>query len=154
MAEICHHTKVFYSPALKTLCYTGFAFSFRHSFRPSFLPSAQLPDTFSSQFFSRNISVAKLKLGTHIPNGLMFRVYRNQGQGPITLGVTSLDWFYNLNFRYRFPRNYESCNVDSWYTNEQWALGVTSPHRFYNLPLMKMFCHTFIKNLKGYKVET
>ena len=63
------------------------------------------------------MKAVKLKLGTHMDNGLMFGVYQNQGQGHITLGVTSLDMFYNL-------------------------------------PLMKNFCHTFLKNCKGYKVET
>ena len=58
----------------------------------------------------------QLKLGTHMENGLMYCVYKNQGQGLITLGVTSLD-------------------------------------RFYSLPLMKIFCHTFLKNYKVYKVE-
>ena len=48
-------------------------------------------------------------------SGLMYRVYQNQGQEPITLGVTSLD-------------------------------------RFYILPLMKSFRHTFFKNCKGLPV--
>ena len=34
------------------------------------------------------------------------------------------------------------------------TFGITSPDRFYNLPLMKHFCHTFLKNCKGNKVET
>ena len=38
----------------------------------------------------------KLKLGTHMDNGLMYCVHENQGKGPITYGVTSLDRFYNL----------------------------------------------------------
>ena len=63
------------------------------------------------------MKVAKLKLGTHIDNGLMYGVYRNQGQGPITLGVTSFDRFYNLtllkNVYYKFLRNYESCKVET-----------------------------------------
>ena len=63
------------------------------------------------------MKAVKLKLGTRTDNGLMYCVNQNQGQELITLGVTSLD-------------------------------------RFYNLPLMKNFCHTFLKNCKGYKVET
>ena len=55
----------------------------------------------------------------------MYRDYRNQGQGPISLGVTFLDMFYNLpmmkQFRYRFLRNYESCKIETWYTHAQWA---------------------------------
>ena len=63
------------------------------------------------------MKVVKLKLGTHMENGLMYRVYQNQGQEFIILRVTSLD-------------------------------------KFYNLPLMKNFCHIFLKNCKGYKIET
>ena len=37
-----------------------------------------------------------MKLGTHIPSGLLHRVYQNQGQGSIPPGVTSLDRFYNI----------------------------------------------------------
>ena len=33
----------------------------------------------------------KLKLGTHMDSGLLYHIYQNQGQGPITLGVTPLD---------------------------------------------------------------
>ena len=51
----------------------------------------------------------KLKLGTCMHSGLMYPVYQNQGQGPITLRVASLDRFYNLplmkNFHHRhFPQ--------------------------------------------------
>ena len=59
------------------------------------------------------MKAVKLKLGTHMDNGLN----QNQGQEPISLGVTSFD-------------------------------------RFYNFPLMKKFCGTFLKNCKGNKVET
>ena len=63
------------------------------------------------------MKAVKLKFGTYMDIGLMYLVYQNEGQGPITRTVSSLD-------------------------------------RFYNLPLMKSFCHTFLKNCKGYKVET
>ena len=63
------------------------------------------------------MKAVKLKLGAHMDNGLMYRIYQSQGQELITFGVTSLD-------------------------------------RFYNLPLMKSFRHRFLKNCKGYKVET
>ena len=39
-----------------------------------------------------------LKLGTHMDKWLMYSVYQNQHQGPITLRVTYLDRFYNLPF--------------------------------------------------------
>ena len=67
--------------------------------------------------FSGTMKAVKLKLGTHMDNRLMYRVQKNQVQGLITLGVTSLD-------------------------------------KFYNLPLMTNFRHTFLKNCKGYKVQT
>ena len=63
------------------------------------------------------MKAVKLNLGTHMDNGLMYRVYQNQDQGSISLAVTSFD-------------------------------------RFNNLPLMKKFCHTFLKNCKDYNVET
>ena len=88
-------------------------------------------------------------------SGLMYSIYRNQGQGLITLGVTILDRFYNLplmkTFLYRFLRNF--CNVETRYTHGQWAdvLYILESgsraynswsytlDRFYNLPLMKNF---------------
>ena len=68
------------------------------------------------------MKLVKLKLGTLIDNRLMYRVYRNQGQGPTTLGVTSFDRFYNLSlkFRYRFLRKYENCKFETLYTLGQW----------------------------------
>ena len=118
------------------------------------------------------MKTVKLKLRTHIDNGLMYLVYRNQGKGPITHGVICRDGIYNLplmkNIRYRFLRNYKSYKVETWYTHGQWSdyyvyqnqgqghvtLGVTYLDRFYNLPLMKNFHHTFLKNYQGYKNET
>ena len=70
------------------------------------------------------MKIVKLKLGTHMDNGLMYSFYQNQGQGPITLGVTSFGRFYNLrneNFHYRFLRNYKSCKSETWSTHGQWA---------------------------------
>ena len=72
------------------------------------------------------------------------------------------------NFHYRVLRSYESSKFETWYTHGQWVLycvyqnqsqgpitlGVTSLDRFYKFPLVKIFCHTFLKNCKGNKVET
>ena len=49
----------------------------------------------------KNISLqisgfTKLKPGTHMESGLIYCVYRNQGQGPNFFGVKSRDRFYNL----------------------------------------------------------
>ena len=74
--------------------------------------------------------------GTHMDNGLMYCVYQNQGQGPITFelnpvvgfksAINEVDRFNNLlsmkNFRYRFLINYESCKVEIWYTHGQWVV--------------------------------
>ena len=42
------------------------------------------------------MKAVKLKPVTHMDSGLMYFVYENQDQGPITLGVKSLDRLYNL----------------------------------------------------------
>ena len=39
------------------------------------------------------MKAVKLKLGTHMDSGLLYCVYKNQCQWPITLGVTSFDRF-------------------------------------------------------------
>ena len=58
------------------------------------------------------MKAVNLKFDIHMNNGLMYHVYKNQGQGPIALEVTSLDGFLNLplmkNVCYRFLRNYKS----------------------------------------------
>ena len=46
--------------------------------------------------FSRTVRVTKFKLGTHMDSGMMYCVYQNQCQKPITHGVKSLDRLYNL----------------------------------------------------------
>ena len=43
--------------------------------------------------FSRTVGVTNMESGAHMDSGLMYRVYRNQGQVPITHGVKSLDKF-------------------------------------------------------------
>ena len=71
------------------------------------------------------MTFVKLKRGTYMDNGLIYLLYPNQGQGPITLGFTSLDRFYNLllmkNFCYRFLRNCECCKIKTWYKGGQLA---------------------------------
>ena len=66
--------------------------------------------------FLGTMKVVNLKFSTHMDNGLMYYVYRNQGQGLIILGVTDFDRLYYLplmkTFLYRFLRNYESCEVE------------------------------------------
>ena len=113
------------------------------------------------------MKVIKLKLGTHMDIGLMYHVYWNQGQGPITLEVTSFHRLYNLPlmkiFITDFFRNHESVKfkfgkymdnglmylVYQSQGQELITLRVTSLDMFYHLPFMKNFCHTFLKNCKG-----
>ena len=45
------------------------------------------------RIFLKNCKATMLKPGTYMENGLMYRIYRNQGQGPITHGVKYLDRF-------------------------------------------------------------
>ena len=40
--------------------------------------------------FSGTMKARKLKVGMNMENDLMYRVYQNRGQGPITLGVLDL----------------------------------------------------------------
>ena len=42
------------------------------------------------------MKAARLKLNSNMDSGLVYRVYQNQDQGPITLRVIHLDRFYNL----------------------------------------------------------
>ena len=39
-------------------------------------------------FFSRTVRVTNLKPGSHMDSGLMYCVYKNQGQEPITFGIS------------------------------------------------------------------
>ena len=44
----------------------------------------------------------KLEHGAHMDSGLLYHIYQNLGQGPITLGATSLDRLYNLPLMKKF----------------------------------------------------
>ena len=71
------------------------------------------------------MKAVKLKLGTNMDNGLMYCVYQKHGQELITLGVTSLDRFYNLplmkNFHHIFLKNCKGYKGETWYTHGQWV---------------------------------
>ena len=49
--------------------------------------SFTINETFFTDFLGATKAL-KLKLSTYMDKGLMYHVYQNQGQGPITLGVT------------------------------------------------------------------
>ena len=69
--------------------------------------------------FSGTVRPTKFKLGTHMNNGWMYHVYRNQG----TAAYSSLCFFIFLslqflnieNFRHTFRRNCEAFKVETWY---------------------------------------
>ena len=56
---------------------------------------------------------------------LLYRVNQNQDQGPITLGVTSLDRFDKFkkmnNFCCTFLKNCKGNNVETWCTYGEWV---------------------------------
>ena len=52
------------------------------------------------------MKAVKLKLGTHMDCVLMYCVYQNQSKGHITLGVTSLDKFYNFAINENFMSHF------------------------------------------------
>ena len=66
----------------------------------------------------------RLKLGTHMDSGLLHHMYQNQGPGPMTLGVTSLNRSYNLPLMKKicptFLKNCTGNKVETWYTQVQW----------------------------------
>ena len=65
------------------------------------------------------MQAVKLKLNTHMDIGLMYGVYQNQGQGPITLRVTFLDVFAikEKKFHHTFLKNCKCYKVETWYTS-------------------------------------
>ena len=67
----------------------------------------------------------KLKLGAHMDSELLYPVYQNQGWGPITLGVTFLDWFYKFQlmkkFCSTFLKNCKGNKFETWYTHGDWV---------------------------------
>ena len=74
----------------------------------------------------RNYDSYKVKAWyTHGQWAVLYRVYQNKGQGPITLGVTSADMFYNLPlmkiFCPTFHKNCKGNKVETWYTHGQWV---------------------------------
>ena len=71
------------------------------------------------------MKTVKVKLSTHMENGLMCRVYLNQGQRPICLGVTWLERFYNLPLMKKISshlsQELKGNKVETWYTHGQWV---------------------------------
>ena len=75
--------------------------------------------------FSGTVRPRRLKLGTPVNSGQMYRVYRNQAAA----AYSSIDFFSFLSlqfsnikiFCHTFLRNCEAYKVDTWYTCGQWV---------------------------------
>ena len=76
--------------------------------------------------FSGTVRPRRLKLGTHVDSGQMYRVYWNQ---TAAVAYSFLYFFVFLSlqfsnikiFRHTFLRNCEALNIETWYTHGQWA---------------------------------
>ena len=76
-------------------------------------------------YFSETVRLRRLKLGTQVGNGQMYRVYRNQAAS----AYSSLYCFIFLSlkfsnikiFRHTFLRNCETYKIETWYTHGQLA---------------------------------
>ena len=121
--------------------------------------------------FSGTVRPRRLKLGTHVDSGQMYRVYRNQAAAAylylyffIFLSLK----FSNIKiFRHTFLRNCEAQKVETWYTRGQWAdvlcileSGWCSYSSLYffsflslQFPNIKIFCHTFLRNCDPIKLK-
>ena len=97
-----------------------------HSFISSFFFLSNFQTLkFFVTLFSETVRLRRLKLGTHVDSGQMYRVYRNQD----TAAYSSLYFFIFLSlqssiikiFCHTFLRNCEAWKVDTWYTHGQWA---------------------------------
>ena len=75
--------------------------------------------------FLRAMKALKLKQYTHMDSGLLYRVYQNLGQGPITLGVSSFDRFYKFPLMKKFCRTFlKNCKgnkVETCYKHGDWV---------------------------------
>ena len=98
---------------LLLICYFISSFFFLSNFQTKFFVT----------LFSRTVRPRRLKLGTHVDSGQMYRVYRNH----CCLFVPSFLHFLSLQFsniklfRHTFIRNCKAWKVETWYTRGQWV---------------------------------
>ena len=75
--------------------------------------------------FSGTVWPRRLKIGTYVDSGQMYRVYWNQAAAAysyLSFFIFLSLQFSNIKiFRHTFLRNCEAWKVDSWYTGGQWA---------------------------------
>ena len=74
--------------------------------------------------FSGTMRPRRLKLGTHLDSGQMYRVYRNQAAVVYSsyyfFSFLSLQFSNIKKFCCTFLRNYEAYKVETWYTCGHW----------------------------------
>ena len=116
--------------------------------------------------FSQNVRPSRLKLGTHVDNGQVYRVYRNQAAAAYSsfyFSIFVLSNFQTLNiFRHTFLRNCKVLKVETWCTRGQWVNVSYIPesgggcifvalffHFFSNFQTLKCFFHTFLRNCEA-----
>ena len=104
----------------ESCCCSYLSLYFLFSFSPIFKQLKKFVTLFSGIVRPR-----RLKHGTHVDSGQMYRVYRNQA----AVAYSSLYFFIFLClqfsnieiFRHIFLRICETYKVETWYTHEQWA---------------------------------
>ena len=123
--------------------------------------------------FSGTVRPRRLKLGTHMDSGQMYRVYRNQAAAAYSSLFFS--FFFLSNFqrlkifvilfsrtvrprRLKLSTHMDSGQMYCVYRNQAAAAACSSLYFFSFLSLkfsnIKNFCCTFLRNCEAYKVET
>ena len=94
---------------------------------------------------------SRLKLGTHVDGGQMYRVYQNQAAAE----YLSLYFFIflsfqcsNKNFCHTFLRICEAYKVDTWYTRGQWVDVSCIPQSGCCFLFVPYFCLSNVQNFK------
>ena len=92
-----------------------------HPFIPSFFFLSNFQTLkFFITFLSGTVRPRRLKLVTHVDNGLVNRVYRNHAAAHIHPFISSVFFLPNFqalkNFRHTFLRNCEAQKIETWYS--------------------------------------
>ena len=92
-----------------------------------FIPSFFFLSNFQTlKFFvtllSGTVRPRRLKLGTYVDSGQMYRVYQNQAAAAYSFLYFLFLQYSNIkNFRHTFLRNCEASKVETWCTRGQWV---------------------------------
>ena len=73
--------------------------------------------------FSRTVRPRKLKIGTHVDNGQMYRIYRNQAAAAYSSFISSFSFspIFNIEFLSHFSR--ELWGLEDWNLVDTWTVG-------------------------------